>query len=150
MCGGGAGSQQTYDPVFNQGMLDLSQEQQGWAAEMFNMFKYGVPYDPSEKVQGYYDESGSWVEKGSATASGGNAPTGSSAAFMSADSTCRKLDCVKTALCETTETNKVRAASFNHATRVLCSRSSMKVMHNSMTNPAISNLIEGSYLSMAA
>jgi len=51
--GGGTGGSQTttVDPVYNAGMLELSQEQQGWAAEMFNMFKYGVPYDPNEKVQ---------------------------------------------------------------------------------------------------
>jgi len=51
MGGGGQGSTTTtVDPVYNAGMLELSQEQQQWASEMFNMFKYGVSYDPSEQV----------------------------------------------------------------------------------------------------
>ena len=48
--GGGSSETTTVDPVYNAGMLALSQEQQGWAREMFNMFKYGVTYDPNEKV----------------------------------------------------------------------------------------------------
>ena len=39
----------TIDYAYNAGMLELSQEQQGWAREMFNMFRYGVTYDPNEK-----------------------------------------------------------------------------------------------------
>lgn len=50
MGSGGGGSQTTtVDPVYNAGLLKLSQEQQGWAAEMYNQFKYGVPYDPNER-----------------------------------------------------------------------------------------------------
>lgn len=37
--GGGGGS--SYDPVYNAGMLELSEEQQGWAREMYNMYKTG-------------------------------------------------------------------------------------------------------------
>lgn len=50
--GGGSGGSQTttVDPVYNAGMLKLSEEQQGWGRQMFNMFKYGVTYDPNEKV----------------------------------------------------------------------------------------------------
>ena len=48
--GGGGSETTTVDPVYNAGMLELSQEQQGWGREMFNMFKYGVAYDPSEEV----------------------------------------------------------------------------------------------------
>jgi hypothetical protein len=51
MGGGGPSSETTtVDPVYNAGLLALSQEQQGWAKEMYNMFKYGVTYDPTEKV----------------------------------------------------------------------------------------------------
>lgn len=50
-CGGGSGSSKdSIDKNYNAGMLALSQEQQTWAREMFNMFKYGVTYDPTEKV----------------------------------------------------------------------------------------------------
>jgi hypothetical protein len=48
--GGGESSTTTVDPVYNAGMLELSQEQQGWGREMFNMFKFGVDYDPNEQV----------------------------------------------------------------------------------------------------
>ena len=58
--GGGETSTTTVDPVYNAGMLQLSQEQQGWAREMFNMFKYGVTYDPNEQVT--VDSTGNIVE----------------------------------------------------------------------------------------
>jgi len=46
-CGGsGGGGSDAVDKSYNRGMLALSQEQQSWAREMFNMFKYGVNYDP--------------------------------------------------------------------------------------------------------
>jgi hypothetical protein len=48
--GGGGSTTTTVDPVYNAGMLKLSEEQQGWGQEMFNMFKFGVNYDPSEQV----------------------------------------------------------------------------------------------------
>ena len=48
--GGGGSTTTTVDPKYNKGMLELSQEQQQWAGEMFNMFKYGVTYDPNEQV----------------------------------------------------------------------------------------------------
>ena len=50
MCkGGGATSTTSVDKVYNAGMLALSQEQQGWAREMFNVFKGGLgPGDTSE------------------------------------------------------------------------------------------------------
>jgi len=47
---GGGGGGQSYDPVYNAGMLELSKEQQQWAKEMFNQYKYGVTYDPYEMV----------------------------------------------------------------------------------------------------
>jgi len=46
LCGGGGGGKDTVDKNYNKGMLELSREQQSWAREMFNMFKYGVSYDP--------------------------------------------------------------------------------------------------------
>lgn len=44
--GGGSKSSGTVDKAYNRGMLELSKEQQSWAEEMFNMFKYGVTYNP--------------------------------------------------------------------------------------------------------
>jgi hypothetical protein len=49
-------------------MLAISQEQQAMAGEMFNMFKYGVTYNPEEKVHNgnmianpdYNPNAGSW------------------------------------------------------------------------------------------
>lgn len=52
--GGGSQTTTTVDPVYNAGVLALSQEQQGWAGEMYNMFKYGVTYDPEEIQTGRY------------------------------------------------------------------------------------------------
>lgn len=48
-CGGGSkgGGGDAVDKEYNAGMLALSQEQQSWANEMFNMFKYGTTYDPT-------------------------------------------------------------------------------------------------------
>ncbi len=60
--GGGGGSTTSYDPVYNAGLLALQQEQQGWAGEFKNMYQYGVDYDPSQEVSGYYDLEGGWVE----------------------------------------------------------------------------------------
>ena len=57
--GGGSTTTTTVDPVYNAGLLELSQEQQGWAAEMYNMFKYGVDYDPSEVQRGDWVD-GEW------------------------------------------------------------------------------------------
>jgi hypothetical protein len=68
--GGGAPSTTTttVDPVYNAGLLKLSQEEQGWAKEMYNQFKFGVPYDPNEQVSAYRDASGKLVEyKGGTT-----------------------------------------------------------------------------------
>jgi hypothetical protein len=67
--GGGETSTTTVDPVYNAGMLKLSQEQQGWGREMFNMFKYGVTYDPNEKVQ--VDSEGNIVEQPAGGGGGG-------------------------------------------------------------------------------
>ncbi|MBC2712859.1 MAG: hypothetical protein HGJ94_18275 [Desulfosarcina sp.] len=61
-CKGGSSTTTTVDPVFNAGMLELSKEQQSWGRDLFNQFKYGVDYDPTEEVTGYYDESGKFVE----------------------------------------------------------------------------------------
>lgn len=52
MGSGGGSTTTTVDPVYNAGMLKLSQEEQGWAKDMFNQFKYGVAYDPNEAVWG--------------------------------------------------------------------------------------------------
>lgn len=60
-CKGGSTTTNTVDPAYNAGMLALSQEQQGWAKQAWNMFQYGVNYDPSETVYGYYDGSGKFV-----------------------------------------------------------------------------------------
>lgn len=46
--GGDGGN--SYDKKYNRGMLELSKEQQDWAREMYNQYKYGVGYDPNEMV----------------------------------------------------------------------------------------------------
>ena len=60
--GGGKSITYTYDADYNKGLLELSKEQQGWAKEMFNMFKYGVAYNPEETVRGAYID-GKWVDE---------------------------------------------------------------------------------------
>jgi hypothetical protein len=45
---GGDGGGQSYDPVYNAGMMELSKEQQGWAREMFNQYKFGTTYNPED------------------------------------------------------------------------------------------------------
>ncbi|OEU63373.1 MAG: hypothetical protein BA867_08705 [Desulfobacterales bacterium S5133MH16] len=52
----------TIDSTYNAGMLALSQGQQEWAGQMFNMFKYGVLYDPTESVSGAF-VNGEWVDE---------------------------------------------------------------------------------------
>lgn len=58
--GGGGSTTTTVDPLYNAGMLALSVEQQEWAEEMYNMFQYGVTYDPEEVQYGTYID-GEWV-----------------------------------------------------------------------------------------
>lgn len=62
--GGGSGGSTTttVDPVYNAGLLELAREDQVWKREFMNMFKYGVTYDPTETVHGYYDDQGNFVE----------------------------------------------------------------------------------------
>ena len=50
LCKGGGGGA-AIDKAYNAGMLELSQEQQAMAGEMYNMYKYGVSYDPTKQVQ---------------------------------------------------------------------------------------------------
>nr|NIP51777.1 hypothetical protein [Phycisphaerae bacterium]NIT58904.1 hypothetical protein [Fodinibius sp.]NIW98114.1 hypothetical protein [Phycisphaerae bacterium]NIY27487.1 hypothetical protein [Fodinibius sp.] len=45
-CKGGGGGDGV-DKKYNKGMLEISRRQQEMADEMFNMFKYGVTYDPT-------------------------------------------------------------------------------------------------------
>jgi len=60
--GGGKSETTTVDPVYNAGLLKLSQEQQEWARQMFNMFKYGTTEDLGAKVTGYWDKNGKFIE----------------------------------------------------------------------------------------
>lgn len=58
--GGGGGSQQTYDPVFNAGLLALFEEDHELAKEYENFYEHGVLYDPNE--EGYLDpKTNEWV-----------------------------------------------------------------------------------------
>lgn len=72
LCGGGGGetSSTSGDPVYNARMANIQEAQQAMATEFQNLYKYGVTYDPTAKVTGYYDESGAFV-KGAAPKSGG-------------------------------------------------------------------------------
>lgn len=45
-CKGGSTSTTSVDPVYNARMAAIAETNQGYADEMYNMFKYGVPYDP--------------------------------------------------------------------------------------------------------
>jgi hypothetical protein len=47
-CKGGGGGQEV-DKDFNKGMLAISEKQQDMADEMFNLFKFGVTYDPNQQ-----------------------------------------------------------------------------------------------------
>lgn len=66
MGGGPSTTTTTVDPVYNAGMLKLSQEQQGMASEMFNYFKYGVTYDPNAYEDGLMID-GKWVPRSELT-----------------------------------------------------------------------------------
>jgi hypothetical protein len=46
--GGGSTTTNTQDPAYNARMATISEEQNKWAREMYNVFKYGVDYDPNE------------------------------------------------------------------------------------------------------
>jgi len=63
MCGGG-GTQttQTYDPEFNRVLAEIAKENQQMAGELYNVFKYGVDYNPQETVRGAYIN-GKWVDE---------------------------------------------------------------------------------------
>lgn len=52
----------TGDPVFNQGLLELYRGDAKTADEYDNFFRYGVFYNPTEKVSGYYDKDGKFIE----------------------------------------------------------------------------------------
>jgi len=58
----GSTSTTTVDEAYNAGLLEIFQEQEGWAGELYNMFKYGVTYDPTAQVTGYYDANGNFIE----------------------------------------------------------------------------------------
>jgi hypothetical protein len=60
LCKGGGGGTEV-DKDFNKGMLAISETQQDMADEMFNLFKYGVTYDPNKKVK--TDEWKSWKKE---------------------------------------------------------------------------------------
>jgi hypothetical protein len=52
--GGGSSSTTTVDYEYNRRMADISEQNQAWAEEMYNMFKYGVTYNPeSDSGQQY-------------------------------------------------------------------------------------------------
>jgi hypothetical protein len=48
--GGGGSSMNTVDKAYNARMASIAEEQQKWGREMYNFFKYGVPYNPNQKV----------------------------------------------------------------------------------------------------
>jgi hypothetical protein len=58
--GGGSSTTNTQDPVYNAGMLAISQEQQEMADQLFNQYMYGVAYNPNETVWGKTID-GKWV-----------------------------------------------------------------------------------------
>jgi len=49
-CKGQSGSTTTVDYEYNKRMAAIAEQQQGQATELFNLFKYGVIYDPNEEV----------------------------------------------------------------------------------------------------
>ena len=63
LCGGSNGETSTtvVDYLYNARMADLSEEQQGWAGEMLNQYKYGESYNPNEEI--YVDANGNVVDK---------------------------------------------------------------------------------------
>jgi hypothetical protein len=78
-CKGGGGGQEV-DKDFNKGMLAISEKQQDMADEMFNLFKFGVTYDPGEKVVS--DEWKAWKkQKDEAKGSGAWAGIGGAERF---------------------------------------------------------------------
>jgi hypothetical protein len=55
-CKGGGGGGDGIDKEYNARMATISEANQGMADEMFNLFKYGVTYDPTEEVgRGQYE-----------------------------------------------------------------------------------------------
>ncbi|MEE9304261.1 MAG: hypothetical protein V3U84_10820 [Thiotrichaceae bacterium] len=59
-CKGGGGAE--VDKKYNKGMLKISEKQQGMADEMFNYFKFGVPYNPEQRIK--TDEWQAWKDGG--------------------------------------------------------------------------------------
>jgi hypothetical protein len=58
--GGGSSTTNTTDPVYNAGLLKISQDQQAMADKLFNQYMYGVEYNPEETVYGK-TINGKWV-----------------------------------------------------------------------------------------
>ena len=57
---GGTSTTNTTDPVYNAGLLKISQDQQAMADKLFNQYMYGVEYNPEETVYGK-TINGKWV-----------------------------------------------------------------------------------------
>jgi hypothetical protein len=60
LCKGGGGGTEV-DKKYNAGMLAISNAQQDMADEMWNLFKFGVIYDPDEKIKS--DDWKAWKKK---------------------------------------------------------------------------------------
>jgi hypothetical protein len=58
--GGGSSTTNTTDPVYNAGILKISEDQQAMADKLFNQYMYGVEYNPGETVYGKTID-GKWV-----------------------------------------------------------------------------------------
>jgi hypothetical protein len=61
LCKGGGSGGAEVDKKFNAGMLAISETQQEMADELFNLFKYGVTYDPEKQVKS--EEWKAWKKK---------------------------------------------------------------------------------------
>ncbi|MDX9787934.1 MAG: hypothetical protein RBT11_14205 [Desulfobacterales bacterium] len=59
-CGGGGGTTQTVDPVYNAGLLALSEENQAWANKLMSQYFYGEDYNPNKIIHGYYGADGTF------------------------------------------------------------------------------------------
>lgn len=60
--GGGSTTTVNVDKEYNARMASIYEDQQAMAREFTNLYKYGVDYDPTEQVTGYYDSKGNFVE----------------------------------------------------------------------------------------
>jgi len=74
LCKGGG---DTVDKNYNDKMAKIQKQQNDWAGEMYNQYKFGTTYDPNQIAKGYIDSNtGQWVNDTNKDKERGTGPNG--------------------------------------------------------------------------